>query len=264
MSIQELELNNGLKMPAIGFGTWDLQEGDEAETATREAIKCGYRLIDTAKLYGNEKSVGKAVRESGVDRSEIFVTTKLWKTDQGFDSTLKAFDESLKKLGLDYIDLYLIHSPSEGKEKALESWKAMEKIYEEGRVKAIGISNFNPKQTQDILENCQIAPAVNQILFNPFVYSDWKDTLEFCHKNNIVFESYSPLAQAADMKNAVISEVAAKHNKSNAQIMLRWAIQHSTVSIPKSANPERMRENLDIFDFELSGTEMHELNDLSQ
>jgi diketogulonate reductase-like aldo/keto reductase len=262
MDIPTVQLNNGVKMPKLGFGTWALQEGSEARRAVEDALELGYRLIDTAKLYGNEKSVGEAIRASGISRSEIFVTTKLWNSDQSYKTALAAFDKSLQRLGLEYVDLYLIHSPAEGPQKALDSWKAMENLCGQGLIKSIGISNFDPKQTQHLIDNAKIKPAVNQIKFHPFVYSEWKDTLEFCKKNGIIFEAYSPLARGAGMDNAAITKVAKAHNKTNGQIMLRWALQHGTVPIPKSSHKERMIENMDIFEFELTKEEMQELNNL--
>jgi diketogulonate reductase-like aldo/keto reductase len=262
MDIPIVQLNNSLKMPQLGFGTWALQEGGEAKQAVEDALELGYRLIDTAKLYGNEKSVGEAIRASGISRSEIFVTTKLWNSDQSYKTALAAFDKSLQRLGLEYVDLYLIHSPAEGPQKALDSWKAMENLCGQGLIKSIGISNFDPKQTQHLIDNAKIKPAVNQIKFHPFVYSEWKDTLEFCKKNGIIFEAYSPLARGAGMDNAAITKVAKAHNKTNGQIMLRWALQHGTVPIPKSSHKERMIENMDIFEFELTKEEMQELNNL--
>jgi diketogulonate reductase-like aldo/keto reductase len=249
-------------MPAIGFGTWALAEGQEAKQAVANALKAGYRLIDTAKLYGNERSVGEAIRQSGIPREEIFVTTKLWNSDQGYDSALRAFEESRQKLGLEYVDLYLVHSPAEGEQRALDSWRAMEKLVEDGRIKSVGISNFDSQQTQDILNTAKIKPTVNQIKFHPFVYSGWKDTLDFCRQNDIAFEAYSPLARGEALDNTVLHAVAERNGKTVAQIMLRWALQHGTIPIPKSANPERMRENLGIFDFKLTDEEMHELNNL--
>jgi diketogulonate reductase-like aldo/keto reductase len=260
--IPTVKLNNGLSMPVLGFGTWNIQEGKEARQAVEDALGAGYRLIDTAKIYGNEKSVGEAIKASKIKRGDIFVTTKLWNSDQGYDSALKAFEESLNRLGLEYVDLYLIHSPAEGRQCALDSWKALEKLHEDGLAKAIGLSNFDPLQTKDIMDNAKVKPAVNQIKFHPFVYSEWQETLEFCKSNEIIFESYSPLARGRGLNNATITKIAKDHKKTPGQIMLKWALQHGTVPIPKSSHKERMLENLDIFDFELTKQQMQALNSL--
>jgi diketogulonate reductase-like aldo/keto reductase len=258
-----VELNTGVKMSAIGFGTWQAEDGDEAKNSVAEALKAGYRLIDTAKIYGNEKSVGQAIKESGVHRDEIFVTTKLWNSDQGYDSALAAFDKSLQDLGLEYVDLYLIHWPTPGREKYLDSWRALEKVHKEGRAKAVGISNFSVENMQDVLDNSDTVPAVNQIEFHPFIYEQQKPILEFAKQEGIAIEAYSPLSRGKNMDNPVISEIAKKHSKTNAQVMLRWAIQHQTVPLPKSTHAERIKQNLQVFDFELSNEDIERINGLS-
>jgi diketogulonate reductase-like aldo/keto reductase len=255
--VPELVLNN-IKMPQLGFGTWNIHDSG----LIANVIKAGYRLIDTAKIYGNEASVGEGMKKSGVPRSELFVTTKLWTSDQGYYSTHKAFEESLERLGLEYVDLYLIHWPKAGTKGYLESWKAMSEIYSDGRVKAIGVSNFSVEQIQDIMEDSDIKPAVNQIRFNPFDHRSQISTVNFAHQNDIAVEAYSPLSQGSNMDHAEIVRIAEVHGKSNAQVMLRWALQHGTIPIPKSSNLERAKENMDVFNFELTEGEMQELNNL--
>jgi diketogulonate reductase-like aldo/keto reductase len=256
-----IQLNNGANIPAIGFGTWQIEDGEESKNAVLEAVKAGYRLIDTAKIYGNEKSVGQAIKESGIDRKEFFITTKLWNSDQGYDSALIAFDESMERLGLDYLDLYLIHWPAT--EKRGESWKALQEIFASGRAKAIGVSNYMARHLEELLADSGVVPAVNQIEFHPFIYQEQKEALEFCKQKDIVVEAYSPLARARQMENATLHGIAERHGKTPAQVMLRWAIQHGTVPIPKSENPERIRQNLKVFDFELADEEMETINRLS-
>jgi diketogulonate reductase-like aldo/keto reductase len=260
----EIKLNTGDTIPAVGFGTWGLAEGREAVNSVTEALKAGYRLIDTAKIYGNERSVGEAVRNSKIAREEIFVTTKLWNNDQGYNSALDAFDSSLERLGLDYIDLYLIHWPSAGAKAYKESWRALSEIYERGDAKAVGISNFTVGHLEDLATDANLVPAVNQIEFHPFNFEEQAVVLEYCKQNRIVVEAYSPLSHGRRIDHPVISEVAKKVGKSNAQVMLRWAIQHGTVPIPKSATPSRIKENIAVFDFELSEGDMQKLNNLSR
>jgi methylglyoxal/glyoxal reductase len=261
--IPEYKLSTGAAIPSIGFGTWRIAEGIDAEEAVSEALKIGYRLIDTAKLYGNETSVGKAIKDSKIPREKIFVTTKLWNNDQGYQSALDAFEVSLERLGLDYIDLYLIHWPGMGARAYKESWRALNEIYERGDAKAVGVSNFSVDQLQDLMSDSQLVPAVNQIEFNPFNYDEQADTLGFCKEQAIIVQAYSPLARARQIDHPVIQDIASKIGRTNAQVMLRWAIQHGTVPIPKSVHSERMKENLDVFDFELSDEDINQLNSLS-
>jgi len=227
-------------------------------------LQAGYRLIDTAKVYGNEPGIGQAVRESGIPRKEIFVTTKLWTNDLGYDSTLRAFDKSLERLGLEYIDLYLIHWPGNEPARRRESWQALEEVYKSGRVKAIGVSNYMLGHLEELLGYAKITPAVNQIEFHPFVYDDQAPILEACHEQGIVVEAYSPLGHGRHMREPQVQKIAKAGGKTTAQIMLRWAIQHHAVPIPKTSHLERMRENLDIFDFELSAEDMDVLDALSR
>ncbi|MDR3571658.1 MAG: aldo/keto reductase [Candidatus Pacebacteria bacterium] len=255
--IPNVKLNTGASMPAIGLGTWKMNEGSEAESAVRLAIEAGYRLIDTARLYGNERSVGKAVRASGLKREELFVTTKLWPTD--FFDPQKAFDESLSRLDIGYIDLYLIHWPIPLMPRSV--WQSLERIYQSGKAKAIGVSNYGRSDIEKVLEYCIVPPAVNQIKFSPFDFE--KDTLECCKEHDILVEAYSPLTHGSNLGDKTILEIAARYHKSPAQIMLRWCVQRGTVPLPKSSNPERIRENLQIFDFELSPEDMQTLDRLS-
>ncbi|HVX58360.1 MAG TPA: aldo/keto reductase [Candidatus Saccharimonadales bacterium] len=257
----EIELNNGLKMPSLGFGTWQLARGQETEKAVTCALKTGYRLIDTAKIYGNEESVGQAVTASEVPREDIFITTKLWNSDQGYDSALRAFDASLERLGLDYLDLYLIHWPAT--DKRVDSWKALSEIYKQGRAKSIGVSNFTVRHLQEIMDVTDVVPAVNQIEFHPFIYKEQEEILKFCQGNGIVVEAYSPLAHAHDMSNRLFLELAEKYHKSPAQLMLRWAIAKGTVPIPKSGHTGRIQENFEVFDFELNESDIDAIDRLS-
>jgi diketogulonate reductase-like aldo/keto reductase len=256
-----VKLNTGDSMPAIGFGTWQIEDQDKAAKSVKTAIEVGYRLIDTAKIYGNEQGVGKGIAESGVARKEFFITTKLWNSDQGYESALKAFEQSLKRLGMDYLDLYLIHWPAT--DKRAESWKALQKIYTEGLAKNIGVSNYTVHHLQELLAETDVVPAVNQIEFHPFIYDEQKEVLEFCREKGIVVEAYSPLARAKDLNNTTLHAIAERHGKTIAQVMLRWAIQHGTVPIPKSTNTSRIKENFSVFDFKLSDEEMRTINKLS-
>lgn len=249
-------------MPAIGFGTWQILMNAKAKRVVAEAIDSGYRLIDTAMVYGNEKGVGAAINESHVDRSELFVTTKLWNFDQGYESTHKAFKTSLARLGLQYVDLYLIHWPKSSAQTR-DSWRAMEELQADGKARHIGVSNFTDEQLEDLLAYAKIPPAVNQIEFHPFIYEDQKDTLEFCLQEDIIVQAYSPLARAHKLKDPHILQLADIYTKTPAQILLRWALQHRTVPLPKTTHRERMKENLDIFEFELSKEHMDSLNALS-
>lgn len=250
-----VKLNNGIEMPQFGLGTWSMSDA-EAEASVREALEAGYRLIDTATLYGNERGVGKAVRESGIPREEIFVTTKLWPTD--FFSPQKAFDASLARLGLDYVDLYLVHWPIPLMPKSV--WLAMEKIYASKRTKAVGISNYGVSDIEKLLEYASVVPAVNQIKFSPFDYEE--EVLKCSNSHRIVVEAYSPLTRGAHLNDPTIRELAKKYGKTPAQIMLRWCIEHGTITIPKSSHPERIRENARIFDFALSAEDVTMLDGL--
>lgn len=226
-----------------------------------EALKIGYSLVDTARIYANEKGVGAAVRESAVPRQDIFVTTKLWNSDHGYQSTLEAFDKSLARLKLDYVDLYLVHWPGGG--QLPETWRAMEAIYKSDRAKSIGVSNYETSHLADMLNYAQILPTVNQIEFHPFIYENQKEVLSFCQKHGIVVEAYSPLVRGHGHTHPSLLSIAHKLGKTPAQVMLRWAVEHGTVPIPKSSHPERMKENIDIFDFKLSALDITTINSLS-
>ena len=256
----DLELNTGVRIPAIGFGTYKAPDDAQGIDAVEKAIECGYRLIDTATLYENESAVGRAIAESEVSRSEIFLTTKVANKDRGYDSTLKAFDRSISALGLDYIDLYLIHWPASAacytdwREINSQTWKAMCRLLDEGRVRAIGVSNFGPEHLDALADESDVIPAVNQIEFHP----GWMQpqTLLRCQKAGIVVEGWSPLGRTRVLENPLLKEIAAAHDKSTAQVCLRWAIQHNVIPLPKSLHEERMRQNLEVFDFSLSDAEM--------
>jgi diketogulonate reductase-like aldo/keto reductase len=253
-------LNNGLKMPWLGFGVFQMKDGGEVEAAVKHALQAGYRAIDTASVYGNERGVGKAIRECGIPREEIFLTTKVWNDDQRAKRTMAAFEESLKRLQTDYLDLYLIHWPVKG--YYLETWRVMEEIYENGRAKAIGISNFLVHHLEDLLREGKGVPAVNQIEFHPYLVQP--ELLRFCQSRKIQVEAWSPLMQGHAVAVPAIQELAQKHGKTPAQIVLRWDLQHGVVTIPKSVHPERIAENMGIFDFELSAEEMSQLDALNE
>ncbi|KUK15870.1 MAG: 2,5-didehydrogluconate reductase [Petrotoga mobilis] len=255
----KVELANKVKIPWLGYGTYKAH-GDELVEGVKYALSIGYRLIDTAEMYENEEEIGKAIRQSKIPRDEIFITSKVWNTNQGFESTLNSFENSLKRLGTDYLDLYLIHWPVSG--KYLETWKALEKLYKEGRVKAIGVSNFLIHHLQDIINNCEITPMVNQVEFHPYLLQ--RDLLDYCQRNKIQLEAWSPLMRGRVLNIPQIIDIAKKYKKTPAQIVLRWDLQHGVVTIPKSVHKERIKENADIFDFELTEEEMNTIDNLDQ
>ncbi|MFM9910659.1 MAG: aldo/keto reductase [Chitinophagaceae bacterium] len=248
-------LNNGIKMPLLGLGVYDMYN-DVAEAAVSNALEIGYRLIDTAAMYRNEKEVGNAIRSSGVNRKEIFVTTKVANTDQGFDETLRAFDISLSTLNIDYIDLYLAHWPIKGKRK--ETWKALEKLYIEKKVRAIGVANYLIPFLNELEAYSTIVPALNQVEFSPYLYLD--DLLTHCDQKKIQLQSYTPLLWGKKFNDSRLLKIAAKYIKTPAQIILRWNIQHGVSTIPKSSNIDRLRENFDLFDFAIEETDMKQLD----
>jgi len=252
------KLNNGIEIPSIGFGVFKVKEGDEVYEAVLEALKTGYRLIDTAAIYGNEEGVGRAIKESGIKREDIFLTTKLWNTDQGYNNAFTAFETSLKKLDTDYVDLYLIHWP--GKDKFVESYKALEKLYKDKRVRAIGVCNFHIHHLEELMANTEIVPAMNQIELHPLM--NQKEIRDFCKEKGIQVEAWGPLMQGkGDLEAPVFVELGKKYSKSPAQIILRWHHQNGVLAIPKSVTPSRIRENIDIFDFELSAEDMKKIDD---
>ena len=255
-------LHNGVKMPWLGLGVFQVQDGEEVVSSVKAALEAGYRSIDTAAIYGNEEGVGRAIAESGVPREELFITTKVWNANHGYEATLAAFDESLKKLGLDYLDLYLIHWPLPSSGKYVETWKALEKVYQDGRVRAIGVSNFQIHHLEDILANCEIKPMVNQVEYHPRF--NQRELHDFCKKHGIQLEAWSPLMQGGLLDESSLVEIAAKYKKSTAQIIIRWDLQTVVVTIPKSVKSHRIVENADVFDFELSQEDMDKINALNQ
>jgi diketogulonate reductase-like aldo/keto reductase len=245
-------LNNGVKMPRLGIGTWQIRDGRPVRRTLGWAFEAGYRHIDTAAMYGNERGVGEAVRDSDVPRDEIFVTTKLWNSDHGYENALRAFDKSMQRLGLDYVDLYLIHWPVSGQRE--ETWRALEKIYTEGRARAIGVSNYTIRHLEDLLRVAEVVPTVNQVEFHPWLFQ--KDLLDYCKEHDIVLEAYSPLTKGRRLNDPALLEVAERYSKSPAQILIRWVLQHDMVVIPKSSDPDHIRANADVFDFEISEEDM--------
>ncbi|MFJ7683965.1 aldo/keto reductase [Peribacillus butanolivorans] len=260
-SIEEtITLHNGVKMPQLGFGVFKVKNGSETVESVKKAIEVGYRSIDTAAVYENEEGVGQAIRESGISREELFITSKVWNTDQGYETTLQAFDDSLKRLGLEYLDLYLIHWP--GKDKYLETWKALEKLYNEGKVKSIGVSNFHVHHLEKLLANSEIKPVVNQIELHPLLTQ--VEIRDYCEKHDIKVEAWSPLGRGSLIEEPTINHIAKKHGKSSAQVLIRWHLQHEIVVIPKSITPSRIEENAQVFDFSLSLNEMNQIDALNK
>jgi diketogulonate reductase-like aldo/keto reductase len=255
-----VKLHNGVEMPWFGLGVYKAQEGGEVEQAVRTALACGYRSIDTAAFYQNEEGVGRAIKDSGVPRDEVFVTTKVWNTDQGYESTLRAFEESRRKLGLDVIDLYLIHWPVPGKFR--DTWRALEKLYKDGYVRAIGVSNFHIHHLENLFEVCEIRPMVNQVEYHPYLTQ--KPLKAFCEQHQIRLEAWSPLMRGRVLDDPVITEIARAHGKTPAQVVLRWDLQNGVITIPKSVHEDRIRSNADIFDFELSAEEMARIDALNR
>ena len=255
----KLKLNNSVEVPYLGLGTYNIRNQKDVDRAVHSALDTGYRLIDTAAAYYNESEIGKALKTASVPREEIFITTKLDNSDHGYKKTLKAFDESLKKLDCGYIDLYLIHWPVR---KRNESWKAMEELLNGDKCRSIGVCNFTVSHLKELRENSSVIPAVNQIEFNPFVFQ--KEMSDYCIANDIVVEAYTPIARNHKFNHPVIKGVSEKYNKTPAQIMLRWALQHNAIVIPKSSNPGRIKENSEIFDFNISDEDMTKLNSLNE
>ena len=255
-----VKLNNSVRIPVLGLGVYQTPPGRVTQNAVKFALNVGYRHVDTARIYGNEADVGEAVRKSGVPREQLFVTTKLWNGDQGYDSTLRAFEASLKRLGFDYVDLYLIHFPVPETRK--ESWRAMKALLEKGKCRAIGVSIFTIPHLEDLLEDNELTPAVNQVEFHPFLYQ--KELLEYCQRKGIQVEAYSPLARGEKLKHPRLTALATKYSKSPAQLMIRWSLQHGLVVIPKSTREERIRENSQVFEFEISAEDMRLLDSLNE
>lgn len=252
-------LNNGVQMPWFGLGVYKTEPGQEVENSVRLAIENGYRHVDTAKLYNNEEGVGRAIRDSGIKREDIFVTTKVWNDDQGYENTLRAFEASRKRLDMDYVDLYLIHWP--GTRLYKETWKALEKLHKEGYARAIGVSNFQIRHLDDLLSDCEFVPMVNQVEYHPRLTQ--APLLEYCKQHNIQMEAWSPLMRGQLMDNEVLVKIAQAHGKTPAQVILRWDLDHGVVTIPKSIHEHRIKENTDIFDFTLSAEEMAAIDGLN-
>lgn len=255
-----ITLNNGVKMPGFGLGVYKVEDGDVVIHSVKTAIEHGYRSIDTASFYDNETGVGQAIKESGVPREELFITSKVWNDDQGYEQTLQSFETSLKKLGLDYLDLYLIHWPVKGMYK--DTWRAMEKLYEDGKIRAIGVSNFHIQHLENLLPDCTVKPVINQVEYHPHLTQ--VELHAFCKRENIQLEAWSPLKRGRLFDDPIIMDIADKHGKTPAQVILRWDLQNDVVTIPKSITKERIKENANIYDFSLTGEEMNKINGLNK
>ncbi|MFZ7754222.1 aldo/keto reductase [Bacillus velezensis] len=257
-------LHNGVEMPWFGIGVFKVEEGAELVNAVKTALVHGYRSVDTAAIYGNEEGVGEGIRqglqEAGLKREDIFVTSKVWNADLGYEETLKAFDTSLEKLGLDYLDLYLIHWPVEG--KYIDAWRALETLYRDGRIKAIGVSNFQIDHLKHLMKETEIKPMINQVEYHPRLTQ--KELLAFCTEQGIQLEAWSPLMQGQLLDHPVLQEIAEKYGKSAAQVILRWDLQNGVITIPKSTKKHRIEENANVFDFELSAEDMKRIDDLNE
>ncbi|HFU7088113.1 TPA: aldo/keto reductase [Bacillus cereus] len=257
-------LHNGVEMPWFGLGVFKVEDGPELVEAVKSAIKAGYRSIDTAAIYGNEKAVGEGIRagikEAGISREDLFITSKVWNSDQGYETTLAAYEESLKKLELDYLDLYLVHWPVEGKYK--DTWRALETLYKEERVRAIGVSNFQIHHLQDVLADAEMKPMINQVEYHPRLTQ--KELQAFCKEQGIQMEAWSPLMQGQLLDNETLQEIAHKYGKTTAQIILRWDLQNEVVTIPKSTKEHRIIANADVFNFELTKEDMEKIDALNQ
>ncbi|MDM5303243.1 glyoxal/methylglyoxal reductase [Bacillus subtilis] len=255
-----VKLHNGVEMPWFGLGVFKVENGSEATESVKAAIKNGYRSIDTAAIYKNEEGVGIGIKESGVAREELFITSKVWNEDQGYETTLAAFEKSLERIQLDYLDLYLIHWP--GKDKYKDTWRALEKLYKDGKIRAIGVSNFQVHHLEELLKDAEIKPMINQVEYHPRLTQ--KELRDYCKKQGIQLEAWSPLMQGQLLDNEVLAQIAEKHNKSVAQVILRWDLQNEVVTIPKSIKEHRIIENADIFDFELSQEDMDKIDALNK
>ena len=254
------KLNNGIQIPRLGLGVYQIPPGKSTVKAVKYALKIGYKHFDTAMIYGNESDVGTALKESDVKREDIFVTTKVWNSDQGYDSTLKAFESSLKRLSLSYVDLYLIHWPVHG--KIIETWEAMIKLLSSGKVNVIGVSNYSIKELKETINSSDVIPAINQVEFHPFLYQ--KDLLQFCKRNLIQLEAYSPLTRGERLDDSDVVRVAKMYDKTPAQILVRWSLQHNLVVIPKSSHEKRILENSQVFDFHINQKDMEILDSLNK
>lgn len=256
-------LNNGYNIPCIGFGTWQTPDGETAVNSVIEAIKSGYKHIDTAAIYGNEKSIGKAIKESGINRDELFITSKVWNKDRGYKTTLAAFEKTINDLQIDYLDLYLIHWPASANKFNdwdninLETWKAMTELYKAGKIKSIGVSNFMPHHLKSLMET-EVKPMVDQIEFHPGFMQE--ETFKYCNDNNILVEAWSPLGTGKMLNNETLKTISSKYNKSVAQICIRWCLQNNALPLPKSVTASRIKENTEIFDFVISDEDIKTIN----
>ena len=250
------------EMPVLGLGVYQMTDGARSVETMVSALKIGYRHLDTASLYDNEEEVGEAIRRCGLPRDEIFITTKLWNADHGYDRALKAFDKSLRRLGLDYVDLYLVHWPVVGRRR--DSWRALETIFEEGRARAIGVSNYMVQHLEEVLEHGKVVPAVDQIELHPFNYLTRRPTIDLCREQGICVECYSPLTKGVRLADPGLSKVAEKYGRSTAQILIRWGLQKGFVTLPKSSHADRVRENAEVFDFSISEEDMRVLEQLDE
>lgn len=261
-----MKLSNGYEIPSIGYGTWQTPDGETAIRSVKAAIESGYRHIDTAAAYNNEESIGEAIEASGVNREELFITSKVWNSERGYEKTIAACEKTLKDLRLDYLDLYLIHWPANKKQFSnyeeinVETWKALETLYKQGKVKAIGVSNFFSHHLKPILENCEIKPMVNQIEYHPGLMQ--QDVVDFSKENGMLVEAWGPLGNGEVLNNEVLKEIADKYNKSVAQLCIRWALQHEVLPLPKSITPSRIVQNLEVFDFEIKDEDMKRIDAL--
>jgi diketogulonate reductase-like aldo/keto reductase len=253
-------LNNGVEIPVVGLGVFRAEAGGEAKRAVLEALRVGYRHVDTARVYQNEKDVGEAIRESGIPREEIFVTTKLWNSDHGYDKAMRALETSLKKLQLEYVDLYLIHWPVEVVRS--DSWRALVQLQKDGKARAIGVSNYMVHHLEDLKRRTSVVPQVNQVEQHPFLHQ--KELLAYCRDQGIAVEAYSPLVKATRMKHPALVKIAKKHSKTPAQVLLRWGLDHDLIVLPKSVRPERIQENADVFDFRLDAEDLAVLDALNE
>lgn len=257
-----VKLNNGVEMPILGFGVLHITDNDEAVNCVKTAIKHGYRNIDTAMIYGNEAGVGKGIKESGINREDLFITTKVWNSDHGYNETLKAFEGSMERLNLNYLDLYLIHWPVPKNDRYVQTWKALEKLYADGKVRAIGVSNFNISHLENVIAQGNIVPAVNQVEFHPWLLQT--ELFTYMKKMGIYPEAWSPLAQGALLDNETLIEIAKKYNKTVAQVIIRWDIQKDVITIPKSSKEDRIASNADVFDFQLSEEDIKTIDGLNK
>jgi diketogulonate reductase-like aldo/keto reductase len=256
-----ITLNNGIRIPQLGLGVWKAQDGDEVEAAVSHALKTGYRLIDTAAAYGNEKGVGQAIADSDIDRQEIFVTTKLWNDSHDYDAALRAFDASMSKLGLEYLDMYLIHWPVPAQDTFTEAWRALERLYDEKRIRAIGVCNFHPEHFEKLLSTANVVPAVDQIELHPRLQQH--GVRDYCAEHDIRVESWSPIMRGGELlQDPELTKIAKKYGKTVAQVILRWHLESGFIVIPKSVHAERIDENYDVSDFELDELEMRSIASL--